>query len=146
MGRYRFDDDRVTPVTLREVFEDNFGDDPLRSEDVNDSDPKVVTDDQLRCTSLKAIKRFTNAYMLVYFQKTKLDEILAPIQTKEIPKHLNRSLKDNAKALKDDVINNLISTTQHAPTQQKGGSPPKQNYIKLKKEEKPSQDKRCLIM
>lgn len=65
--RFRFDDDRVTPVTLREVFEDNFGDDPLRPEDVNDNDPKVVTDEQLRCTSLKAIKRFTNAYMLVYF-------------------------------------------------------------------------------
>ncbi|KAI7901480.1 uncharacterized protein BX663DRAFT_487626 [Cokeromyces recurvatus] len=35
---FRFDDDRVTPVTLREVFEDNYGDDPLRPANENDDD------------------------------------------------------------------------------------------------------------
>ncbi|RCH84208.1 hypothetical protein CU097_006643 [Rhizopus azygosporus] len=91
---FRFDDDRVTPVTLREVFEDNYGDDDH--------------DDEIRCTSAKALKKFTNAYMLVYFQKNKLDEILEPIEENEIPKHLNKSIKDNARALKDDVINTLL--------------------------------------
>lgn len=81
--------------------------------------------------------------MLVYFQQTKLDEILSPISNEEIPKHLNRSLKDNAKALKDDVLNNLISSQQ--PQQTKTGSPPKQNHIRLKKTEK-SAEKKCEIM
>ncbi|KAI8638136.1 hypothetical protein BD408DRAFT_423510 [Parasitella parasitica] len=140
---FRFDDDRVTPVTLREVFEDNYGDDPLRAANANDDDPKVLTDDQIRCTSARSLKRFTNAYMLVYFQETKLDEILSPIANEGIPKHLNRSLKDNAKALKDDVLNNLISPQQ--PPQTKSGSPPKQNHIRLKKAEKPA-EKKCEIM
>jgi hypothetical protein len=130
-------------VTLREVFEDNYGDDPLRPASENDDDPKVILDDQLRCTSMRALKRFTNAYMLVYFQQSKLDEILSPIQNEEIPKHLNRSLKDNAKAFKDDVLNNLIS--QPTQQQQKPGSPPKQNHIRLKKMEK-ANDKKCHIM
>ncbi|GAA5804222.1 hypothetical protein HPULCUR_009709 [Helicostylum pulchrum] len=133
---FRFDDDRVTPVTLREVFDDNYGDDPLRPANINDDDPKtLVADDQLRCTSARALKRFTNAYMLVYFQQNKLDEILAPVKGEEIPKHLNRSLKDNAKAMKDDQINTLISTQQ----------PAKQKHIQLKKMEK-SVERKCIVM
>lgn len=135
---FKFDDDRVTPVTLREVFHDNYGDDPLRVANLNDDDPKTqVTDDQLRCTSARALKRFTNAYMLVYFQESKLDEILASVKEDEIPKHLNRSLKDNAKALKDDVLNTLISNGAQ-PTS-------KQKHIQLKKTEK-SAEKKCHIM
>lgn len=121
---------------MREVFDDNYGDDPLRPANINDDDPKtLVTDDQLRCTSARALKRFTNAYMLVYFQQNKIDEILAPVKEEEIPKHLNKSLKDNAKALKDDQINTLISTQQ----------PAKQKHIQLKKMEK-SAEKKCIVM
>lgn len=142
---YRFDDDRVTPVTLREVFEDNYGDDPLRPASENDDDPKVILEDQLRCTSMRALKRFTNAYMLVYFQQSKLDDILAPVLNEEIPKHLNRSLKDNAKALKEDVLSNLVPQQPSQNQQQKPGSPPKQNQIRLKKMEK-ANEKKCHIM
>lgn len=162
---FRFDDDRVTPVTMREVFEDNYGDDPLRlASDPEDKSAAaaanaptavaVVTDDQLRCTSARALKRFTNAYMLVYIQQSRIDEILAPIKEDEIPKHLNRSLKDNAKALKDDVLNTLISSQNNSqvvqqPQQQQqgkpGSSPPKQKHIQLKKIEKAA-EKKCLIM
>ncbi|CAO3608807.1 unnamed protein product [Mucor hiemalis] len=154
---FRFDDDRVTPVTLKEVFEDNYGDDPLRlASDTEDEgiNKTVITDDQLRCTSARALKRFTNAYMLVYIQQSKLDEILAPIKEDEIPKHLNRSLKDNAKALKDDVLNTLISSQNNSQVQQQqqqqqqqkpGSSPPKQKHIQLKKIEKAA-EKKCLIM
>lgn len=151
---FRFDDDRVTPVTMREVFEDNYGDDPLRlasDPEDNNKAATVITDDQLRCTSARALKRFTNAYMLVYIQQSKLDEILAPIKEDEIPKHLNRSLKDNAKALKDDVLNTLISSQNNSQVQQPqqqgkpGSSPPKQKHIQLKKIEKAA-EKKCLIM
>ncbi|KAI9346681.1 hypothetical protein BD770DRAFT_446666 [Pilaira anomala] len=137
---FRFDDDRVTPVTLREVFDDNYGDDPLRPANRNDDDPKqLVTEDQLRCTNARALKRFTNAYMLVYFQENKLDEILGEIRSEEIPKHLNRSLKDNAKALKDDVLNTLIPTQ---PTTVNT----KQKHVHMKKMEKAVADKKCIIM
>jgi hypothetical protein len=81
----------------------------------------------------------------VYFQQSKLDDILSPVQNEEIPKHLNRSLKDNAKALKDDVLNNLISQQPQQNQQQKQGSPPKQNHIRLKKTEK-TNEKKCHIM
>lgn len=132
-------------MTLREVFEDNYGDDPLRPASENDDDPKVILEDQLRCTSMRALKRFTNAYMLVYFQQSKLDDILAPVLNEEIPKHLNRSLKDNAKALKEDVLSNLVPQQPSQNQQQKPGSPPKQNQIRLKKMEK-ANEKKCHIM
>ncbi|KAI7896065.1 biquitin carboxyl-terminal hydrolase [Mucor mucedo] len=135
---FKFDDDRVTPVTLREVFEDNYGDDPLRVADLNDDDPKTpVTEDQLRCTSARALKRFTNAYMLVYFQQNKLDEILGPVKDEEIPKHLARSLKDNAKAFREDALNTIMSNNAQPTTKQK--------HITLKKSEK-SLEKKCHIM
>ncbi|KAI9279794.1 hypothetical protein BY458DRAFT_451722 [Sporodiniella umbellata] len=120
---FRFDDDRVTPVTLREVFEDNYG------------DREASDEDEIRCTNAKSLKRFTNAYMLVYFQKSKLDFILENVKEDEIPKHLNRSIKDNARALKDDVINSLLH-------QQQQKSPKKD--IRLKKSS--SSDKKCHIM
>lgn len=119
---FRFDDDRVTPVTLREVFEDNYG-------DIEASD-----DDEIRCTSAKSLRRFTNAYMLVYFQKNKLNEILETVKEEEIPKHLSKSVKDNARALKDDVINTLLQQQQRSPKKD----------IRLKKSN--ASDKKCNIM
>ncbi|KAI8994900.1 hypothetical protein BDB01DRAFT_858213 [Pilobolus umbonatus] len=134
---FRFDDDRVTPVTLREVFEDNYGDDPLRSNTNSEDDLKVLTDDQIRCTSARALKRFTNAYMLVYFQKNRLNDILCNIKEEEIPVHLNKSVKDNAKAIKDDLYNALIPSPKN--------SNQKPQDIRLRKAEK-SSDKKCNIM
>ncbi|KAI8992035.1 hypothetical protein BDF20DRAFT_909725 [Mycotypha africana] len=126
---YRFDDDRVTPVALREVFEDNYGDDPYTSdedEDTEDNKNQHKGDKQLRCTNIRELKRFTNAYMLVYFQETRLDEILQPIdENEDIPKHLRHtssrpSLRDNAKAFKNEVLNNLLPTSSppHSPLSQ----------------------------
>lgn len=79
-GRWlRFDDDRVVPVTEREVLEDNFGGEPLTN-----GHPPVKP-------PLKGpTKRFTNAYMLVYVRATRVQEILAPITTEEVPQHLRK--------------------------------------------------------
>ncbi|KAJ3058009.1 hypothetical protein HDU98_005868, partial [Podochytrium sp. JEL0797] len=65
---FKFDDDRVTPVSDLDATEENFGVDST--------------------TKSKLIKRFTNAYMLVYIRDTNADEILKPITSEDIPEHL----------------------------------------------------------
>ncbi|KAK9449666.1 uncharacterized protein V1518DRAFT_414322 [Limtongia smithiae] len=59
---FRFDDDRVTRATEKEVLEDNYGEDKL--------------------------KRHSNAYMLVYLRKSRLDKILAPMKAQDTPHHI----------------------------------------------------------
>ncbi|KAJ3129556.1 hypothetical protein HK098_001032 [Nowakowskiella sp. JEL0407] len=73
---FKFDDDRVVPVTLREVLEDNFGGESPSSKPG------------------KQFKRFTNAYMLVYIRETELDLILNPVSETDIPEHLRRRLEE----------------------------------------------------
>ncbi|KAI8097769.1 uncharacterized protein BX664DRAFT_86528 [Halteromyces radiatus] len=121
----RFDDDHVTPVTEKEVFEDNFGDEPSRKilqplvNTTNDSNlsPTTTTTTttttmfstestpphdhrRLRGNSLRSIKRFTNAYMLVYIQKDKWDQVLAPVLEEDIPVHLQRWLRWSKRMVK----------------------------------------------
>lgn len=73
---YRFDDDRVTPVTKKEVFEENYGDpDPTENN---------------RLSAARIYKKYTNAYMLVYMRKSKLGEILGPVKETDIPHHLSK--------------------------------------------------------
>ncbi|CAO3702673.1 unnamed protein product [Rhizopus stolonifer] len=68
---FKFDDDRVTPATLKEVLEDNYGGERLNTH------PK-----------LRNQKRFTNAYMLIYIRESSRDEILREVSMKDIPEHL----------------------------------------------------------
>jgi ubiquitin carboxyl-terminal hydrolase 7 len=75
----KFDDDRVTPVTDREVLEENFGGEPL-----NGIHPPTVGRNQVR-----VMKRFTNAYMLVYIRESAIDEVLAPFREEDTPAHLS---------------------------------------------------------
>jgi ubiquitin carboxyl-terminal hydrolase 7 len=79
----KFDDDRVTPVTDREVLEENYGGEPLNGI------PQPLQRNQVR-----AMKRFTNAYMLVYVRETAIDEILAPFKEEDTPPHLKRRLDE----------------------------------------------------
>jgi len=76
---FKFDDDRVTPVTDKEVLEDNYGGDM----------PNGLTPSQR--TQARTLKKFTNAYMLVYIRETELDTVLAPFSEDDTPPHLSES-------------------------------------------------------
>ena len=77
----KFDDDRVTPVTDREVLEENYGGEPLNGNFL-----------PAQRTQVRAMKRFTNAYMLVYIRESAIDEVLAPWKDEDTPPHLSKLL------------------------------------------------------
>jgi ubiquitin carboxyl-terminal hydrolase 7 len=78
---YKFDDDRVTPVTDKEVLEDNFGGDLVNG--------MMPTHQR---TQARTLKKFTNAYMLVYIRETELGTVLAPFTENDTPRHLKERL------------------------------------------------------
>ncbi|KAM0756443.1 cysteine proteinase [Meredithblackwellia eburnea MCA 4105] len=84
----RFDDDRVVPVTDREVLEDNFGGESLNL--LPNGQPHPAPKPAVKQT---ALKRFTNAYMLVYVRESQVNEILSPISTEQVPEHLRTRLE-----------------------------------------------------
>lgn len=81
-NRLKFDDDRVVPATVKEVLEEGYGGEPLHAMGLNGR-PNV-----------RAYKRFTNAYMLVYIRECMLDEILEPVTEEDIPPHLIKRIED----------------------------------------------------
>ncbi|GAA6026726.1 hypothetical protein JCM8097_005817 [Rhodosporidiobolus ruineniae] len=92
-GRWlRFDDDRVVPVTDREVLEDNFGGEgPIAPNGypVQQQHPQAGAKPPMK----GAMKRFTNAYMLVYVRASRVNEILKPIGVEDVPEHLRTRLE-----------------------------------------------------
>ncbi|KAI8609294.1 putative ubiquitin-specific processing protease 21 [Chytriomyces sp. MP71] len=72
---FKFDDDKVIPVMERDAMEENFGVDPGN-------------------IKMKMMKRFTNAYMLVYVRDSNADEILKPITSEDMPEHLMRRFEE----------------------------------------------------
>ena len=74
----KFDDDRVTPVTDREVLEENYGGEVLNGV------PPTLQRNQVR-----SMKRFSNAYMLVYIREALADEVLPPFKEEDTPAHLS---------------------------------------------------------
>ncbi|KAG0269930.1 hypothetical protein DFQ27_001479 [Actinomortierella ambigua] len=83
---FKFDDDRVTPVTNKEVLDDNYG----GGEQIEPLGANVT----MAMRQLNRHKRFTNAYMLVYIQNSAMDEVLKPVSEADIPEHLQRRLDD----------------------------------------------------
>jgi ubiquitin carboxyl-terminal hydrolase 7 len=73
----------VTPVTDKEVLEDNYGGEVLTPANVN-----------LPRNAARPAKRFTNAYMLVYVRQSAMDEVLAPFTEGDTPPHLQKRLED----------------------------------------------------
>jgi ubiquitin carboxyl-terminal hydrolase 7 len=82
-GRWlKFDDDRVTHATEREVLEENFGG------EMRMPDGQVAKPPPGQLAAKGANKRFTNAYMLVYIRESRAAEILAPVTENDTPAHL----------------------------------------------------------
>ncbi|KAF9172197.1 hypothetical protein BGX20_006156 [Mortierella sp. AD010] len=88
----RFDDDRVTQVTMKEVLDENYGGGEV---------PENFAAMTLAMRQLSRHKRFTNAYMLVYIRDNAIDEILKPLTNEDIPEHLQQRLDDERAALEN---------------------------------------------
>ena len=87
---YRFDDDRVTRATLKEVFEENFG---------GDYGPEVNGTQGVRnpYTRQYSTKRSMSAYMLVYMREEARPKLLAPVVEEDIPAHLRLRIEEEKK-------------------------------------------------
>ncbi|KAI9006948.1 ubiquitin carboxyl-terminal hydrolase 5 [Hyaloraphidium curvatum] len=82
---YKFDDDKVTPVAIKDVYEENFG----------GESPHLRP-------GMKPTKRFTNAYMLVYIRESEMDNMLSPVTESDIPPHLGtRIVEEKAREEKE---------------------------------------------
>ncbi|KAF9649122.1 cysteine proteinase [Thelephora ganbajun] len=79
----KFDDDRVTPVTDREVLEESYG---------GELSDAIVP--QTQGNQIGATKESTNAYMLVYIREIAIDEVLVPLTEEDTPPHLGRRLSE----------------------------------------------------
>ena len=92
---YRYDDERVIPVSLREVLEENYGG------GLSDSPPTATNGlfpappPQTRLARQAATwKRMTSAYMLVYLREDVIDELLAPITREDVPLHVIKMVEE----------------------------------------------------
>jgi ubiquitin carboxyl-terminal hydrolase 7 len=84
---YRYDDERVLPVTIDEVLEENFGGDG------NATSNGLLTPQSRMARNAAQWKRFTSAYMLVYLRQDSIDELLAPITPSDVPTHVVERVK-----------------------------------------------------
>ena len=90
---YRYDDERVIPVTIEDVLEENFGGDGSGNNTYPSQNGLIHPQNRMARTAAQW-KRFTSAYMLVYFRESALDEILAPIVPTDIPKHVVQKVEE----------------------------------------------------
>lgn len=74
---YKFDDDRVTRATPKEVLEENYGGEYTHPN--GNKNPRTAS-----------IKRSMSAYMLVYLRQSRLDKILPALAESETPVHLKQ--------------------------------------------------------
>lgn len=81
---YKFDDDRVTRATMREVLEENFGGDYGNQANGNAQQRNPYT-------RTWSTKRSMSAYMLVYIRESRIDSILPNEDEVEPPPHLGMS-------------------------------------------------------
>jgi len=82
---HRFDDDKVTKATMREVFEEAFGGEYPQT-------PQARAGGQKKGPFMRTM----NAYMLVYIRESRLDKVLTPVEKDDCPEHLQTKLEQEA--------------------------------------------------
>lgn len=87
---YRYDDERVIPVSLREVLEENYGG---GLEDLKSSNGGLFPQTR-QARQAATWKRMTSAYMLVYLREDVIDELLAPITRDDVPAHVIKMVEE----------------------------------------------------
>ncbi|KAK5993223.1 Deubiquitinating enzyme 15 [Cladobotryum mycophilum] len=81
---YKYDDDKVTKATSREVLEENFG-----------GEYRTLNGYPRAPLQKKApIMRQNSAYMLVYIRQSRLDRILCPVTKEDPPTHLQMRFEE----------------------------------------------------
>ncbi|KAK5071922.1 ubiquitin-specific protease ubp15 [Lithohypha guttulata] len=83
---YKYDDERVTRATMKEVLEENYG-----GEYASSLNGVAQRQPYMRGTSTK---RSMNAYMLVYIRKTRVDKVLFGVQDHDIPSHIEQRISE----------------------------------------------------
>jgi ubiquitin carboxyl-terminal hydrolase 7 len=81
---FKYDDDRVVPVSDKEVTEDNYG---------GDMSNGLAAPNQLARQQPRTMKRFTNAYMLVYVRDDAIGDVLKPFGPDDTPSHLSGCIR-----------------------------------------------------
>jgi ubiquitin carboxyl-terminal hydrolase 7 len=97
---YKYDDDKVTKATMREVLEDNYGGEYLP--------PNGHVSSLQKGTPLL---RQNSAYMLVYIRQSRLDKVLCPVTKEDTPPHLRK--------LDDQVLGTLLTQVQRSDLRRK---------------------------
>lgn len=97
---YKYDDDKVTKATMREVLEDNYGGEYLPP---NGHVPALQKGTPLM--------RQNSAYMLVYIRQSRLDKVLCPVTKEDTPPHLRK--------LDDQVLGTLLTRVQRSDLRRK---------------------------
>ena len=95
---YKFDDDRVTRATTREVLDENYGGDYANNGGFRNL-PRPV-----------AIKRAMSAYMLVYLRQSRLDKILPTLEKADTPSHLSEHFPPSPRPKSFTSANNSRGT------------------------------------
>ncbi|RGP79512.1 ubiquitin thiolesterase [Fusarium longipes] len=81
---YKYDDDKVTRATMREVMEENFGGEYQTANGY----PRATVQKKA------PIMRQNSAYMLVYIRQSRLHDILCPVTKDDIPLHLRQKFEE----------------------------------------------------
>ncbi|ESU13640.1 hypothetical protein FGSG_07382 [Fusarium graminearum PH-1] len=81
---YKYDDDKVTKATMREVMEENFGGEYQAANGY----PRATVQKKA------PIMRQNSAYMLVYIRQSRLGDILCPVTKDNIPLHLRQKFDE----------------------------------------------------
>ena len=79
---YKFDDDRVTRATMKEVLDENYGGDyDIPNGHIGVRNPYTRT---------LSTKRLMSAYMLVYIRRSRLDSVLIDVTKEDTPPHIGQ--------------------------------------------------------